>query len=172
MSYITLIALSAFLASPVFAEPTGTIANDGEIAEVLTTIDSGEIDAAKLELKKGKNPDTRSFAKMMIEDHKQNLSDTKTIAKKNSLDRKSTEFSKSLEKDAKSSNGDLKKVDKAQFDQAYVKQQIKMHEDALTIIDNTLLTKVENPNLREHLTKTRAAVEAHLTQAKELQSKF
>ncbi|MGZ6479633.1 MAG: DUF4142 domain-containing protein [Bdellovibrionales bacterium] len=155
-----------------FGEPIGTVSNDGQIAKVLTTINDGEIDAAKMELKNGKNPDARSFAQTMIDEHKRNLKDTKELAKKNSLDPKSSDLSKSLETDANSNNNDLKKADKAAFDQAYLKEQIKMHESALQVIDGQLLPKVENPNLRKHLEETRKEVATHLDRAKEIQSKL
>jgi putative membrane protein len=172
MKLKTLVSILAILTLPAFAEPVGTVSNDGEIAKVLTTINDGEIDAAKIELKQGKNADARAFAKTMISQHKENMKDTKDLAKANSLDIKDSDLSKSVKTDAKSNNEDLKNANKAAVDQAYVKEQVQMHEGALKIIDGTLLPKVENANLRSHLTKTRAAVAQHLEHAKALEAKL
>jgi putative membrane protein len=166
--------LIVFLILPLtaFADPVGGVSNDGEIAKVLTTINDGEIDAAKIELNHGKNQDVRAFANQMIAQHRENMKETKALAKANSLDPKDSDLSKSLKTDAKSNNADLKKADKAAFDQAYIKEQIKMHEGALQIIDGKLLPKAENPKLREHLQKTRKAVAMHLEHAKTLEAKL
>jgi putative membrane protein len=166
------LAATILLTFNAFADPVGAVSNDGEIAKVLTTIDDGEIDAAKMELKHGKNPDARAFAQTMIKEHKSNMDETKALAKTNSLDPKDSDLSKSLKKDAKSNNGDLKRANKAEFDKAYLKEQIKMHQEALAVIDGKLTPKVDNPNLRQHLMKTRDAVAMHLDHAKELQSKL
>jgi len=167
-----ILPILAFIAAPAFAEPVGTVSNDGEIAKVLTTINDGEIDAAKLELKHGKNADARQFAKTMESQHKSNLKETKDLAKTNSLNLKDSDLSKSLKTDAKSNNEDLKNADKKAFDAAYVKEQIAMHEGALKIIDTQLLPKVENANLKTHIEKTREAVAQHLEHAKSLQTKL
>lgn len=168
----TIIASLTLFSFCAFGDPRGAVSNDGQIARVLTTINDSEIDAANIELKHGKNPDARSFAQTMIDEHKRNLKETEAVAKANSLDPKDSDLSKSLKTDGKSNNVDLKRADKSKFDEAYLKQQIQMHQEALDVIDGKLLPKVENPNLRKHLMKTRTAVETHLNHAKDLQTKL
>lgn len=154
------------------AEPSGEVFSDGEIAKVLTTLNEGEIEAANIELKHGQSHDAKDFAKMMIDEHAKNMATTKTVAKKNSLGAKESELSRSLSKEAKNANQNLKASNEAVIDKAYVKEQIKMHQDALNMIDKKLVPNVKNPELKEHLLSTRTAVAAHLDHAKELQSKF
>ena len=144
---------------------------DGEVAKVLLTINDGEIDAANIAQDKSKNPDIKSFATMMADQHKENMQASKKIVKDNRLDTKTSELSKSLAADAKTDNKEIKKTG-AGFDKAYVAEQIKMHEKALQTIDDVLLPNATNPDLKDHLTKTRVAVAEHLDHAKSLRDKL
>lgn len=169
-----LLAVSLFttgaLAQDMTATPT--VASDAEIAKVLLTVNDGEIDAAKIELDKGKNKEAKDFAKTMVNAHKENMKETKALAKKLGLDPKDSPLSKSLKEQAKTANKDLKKADRAAFDKAYVVQQIDMHEKALSLLSDTLIPKADNADLKAHLQKTREAVMAHLEHAKTLQSQL
>ncbi|MBX2993314.1 MAG: DUF4142 domain-containing protein [Bdellovibrionaceae bacterium] len=163
------IAVTLALTARAYAAPAANL-TDAEIAKAMVTINEGEIDAAKIAKDKTKNKEIESFAKMMIDDHKNNEKETKAIAKNHKLEMKDTDFSRGLKNEAKTSNKDLKKTEKTSFDSAYVAQQIKMHETALSTIDNTFLPQAKNGDLKNHLQKTREAVASHLEHAKRLQS--
>ena len=61
----------------------------------------------------------------------------------------------------------------AGFDKSFVTAMIKGHTEALRIIDAELLPGMStNPEVKSHLTMTRAAVAHHLEAAKELQEKI
>lgn len=153
------------------AEISGTVSSDGEIAKVLETIDKSEIDAAKMVLKKGRNADVRSFARQMEDDHKMDLAGLKRIAKSNAFKVEDSDLSRSLSKDAKSSNKEIKKT-KTDFDRAYLTEQIQMHQEALNLIDQKLLPIADNRELKAHLSATRDTVNKHLEEAKRLQAKL
>lgn len=61
-------------------------------------------------------------------------------------------------------------LDGARFERGYIDAMVKGHADALAKIDNELL-KAANETVKNHLTKTRAAVAEHLAKAKALQAK-
>lgn len=145
---------------------------DTQIAKVALTINDGEIDAAKYAKGKVKNEEVKSFANMMIDEHEQNIKDTKNLAKQEKFTPEKSDLSKSLESDVKASNKDLKKSDKASVDKAYVDQQVMLHQKALDTFDTVLIPQAENPALKAHMEKTRAAVAGHLAHAKTLQTKI
>ena len=147
------------------------VMTERQVIKVLTTINEGEIEAAEMAEKKAVHGDVKSYAKTMKSEHEKNKEDTKNLAKKNNFEADESDLAKALKEDAKRLNKELKDNDKANFDRAYVAQQIKMHETALKTLDEELLPSAKNKELKDHLTKTRGAVAMHLDHAKELQSK-
>lgn len=145
---------------------------DTQIAKVVLTINEGEIDAAQIARSKVKNAEVKSFADMMISEHKQNVKDTKNLAKKEKFTPEKSDLSQSLAAEVKDSNKDLKKSGKDSIDKAYIDQQVMLHQKALDTFDTVLIPQAQNANLKSHLEKTRAAVAEHLTHAKELQAKI
>lgn len=166
----SLIAITFVFSTSVFAQTAGL--SDGEIANVLSTINEGEVDAAKMAKDKASNPEVKAFAKMMLDEHKKNEKDTEKLVKKIKSDKKDSDIAKALKADAKTANEALGRVTKEQFDKAYIQQQISMHEKALDKLSNMLIPGAQNPELKSHLEKTRGAVQSHLEHAKSLNSKL
>lgn len=143
--------------------------NDSQIEKVLITINEGEIDAAKLAIKKTQNDKVKSFAQMMLNDHKKNKSETKKMTKKMLA---KSELAETLKKEASISNKALKKVDTSGFDKAYIDQQVTMHETALATLTEKLIPNTKNADLINHLTATKIAVSHHLEEAKNIQTEL
>lgn len=143
--------------------------SDGESAEVLVTLNDGEIDIGQLAKRKASNKQVKDYAKMMVEQHKQNEKDTKRIARKEDLDFKKTDMSKSLEARAVDMEKTLKKTAKEDFDRTYMSTQIEMHEKDLETV-NTLINSAQNAAYKTHLEKTRDVITVYLAHAKEVQS--
>lgn len=155
-----------------FPTPTPAVTlNDAQVAEVLETINEGEIDAAKLAKKHAKNSEVKEYAKMMKNEHEKNKDETKKIAKKQDFGMDKSDLEDLLEDEAEASNKNLTK-NKDNFDKVYMDQQIKMHEKALATIKETLLPNTKNSALKDHLMKTQTAVTAHLEHARALQIKL
>jgi putative membrane protein len=160
------------MAASTLGAPAGAeVLSDGQVAKVLLTINDGEIDAAKLALKKSKNDDIKSFATAMESQHKENSAQSKQLIKKDKLEVRESGLSKALKSEAEAENKKIKQA-AGEFDKLYVAEQIKMHEKALKTIDDDLLPNAKNPDLHSHLQTTRSAVAEHLEHAKALQSKF
>lgn len=142
--------------------------SDGESAEVMVTLNEGEIDIGQLAKRKATNKQVKDYAKMMVDQHKQNEKDTKRVARKQDLNFKKTDMSKSLEAQAEDAEKTLKKTAKEDFDRAYMNQQVSMHEKALDTVVS-LIETAENEAYKAHLEKTRDAITVHLAHAKEVQ---
>lgn len=145
---------------------------DTQIAKILLTINDGEIDAGKVAKSNAQNQAVKDFAAMMVDQHEKNVRETKDLVKKNKINPEDSDAAKALNNDAKDALKDLKRQKKVEFDRAYLKQQIAMHEKALNELDNTLIPAAQNPEFKAHLQKTRSAVAEHLTHARELQTKL
>jgi putative membrane protein len=143
--------------------------SDGEGAKVLVTLNEGEIDVNQLGKRKAMNKQVKDYAKMMVDQHKENEKETKKVVKKQDLKFKETAMSEALEAQVKDIEKTLKKTTKDDFDRAYMDQQVIMHEKDLGTV-NTLLQTAQNAAYKAHLEKTRDAITVHLAHAQEIQA--
>ncbi len=144
--------------------------SDAEIAEIMTTANHAEIDAAKLAKKNAADGSVKDFAEHMISQHEQNLKDNKKVTQDEKIKSKSNDEAKSLKKDAKDHYADLKKKKGLEFDKAYIENQINMHQQLLTDLNDKLIPQAQNPQFKSFLMETKTTVEQHLVKAKEIQS--
>ena len=172
MTKILLAALTLVYFTMVYiphAEAAMTTLSDGESAEVMVTLNEGEIDIGQLAKRKATNKQVKDYAKMMVDQHKQNEKDTKKVVRKQDLDFKKTDMSKSFEARAEYMEKTLKKTSKEDFDRTYMSTQVEMHEKDLETV-NTFINSAQNAAYKSHLEKTRDAITVHLAHAKEVQS--
>lgn len=172
MLFRTLIAFTFVSATGAIAQTANPGLSDGELAKVLMVINEGEVDASNLAKDKAANAEVKAYAKMMIDEHKKNDKETKKILKTLKADAKDNDIANTLKENAKNANGELKKVDKAGFDKAYIKHQITMHEQALEKLNTMLIPGAKDAAFKAHLEKTRGAVQSHLEHARTLDSKL
>lgn len=157
--------LTFFGISPVFAAtPT-----DGEIAKVMDEANDAEIKTGKLAEKRAQSSEVKSFAKMMVDTHKQNEKDGEKIQKSANIKAKSSDMAKTLKKDANEQVSNLRKLKGDAFDKAYITSQVTMHEKLLSNLENDYIPNAQNPELKAHLEKTKTHVQEHLNQAKQIQ---
>lgn len=170
-------SLCLFLSCYVFlANAASTAAEtqekDGKIIAILTTIDNNEIAAANEALKRSTNPDVKNFAQTMITDHSKNLADFKTLSQKINTPAVSSDKSNSLQKQGASLLKNLEAVPANQFDTTYINAMVKGHEAALKAINDKLLPKASNLELKMLLKATSGVVAHHLELAKAVQTKL
>ena len=171
LNKITLFTASLFAVSALAEATThGNTAkmSDDQVVQVLLTIDEADVSAGKLAEKRAQSAPVKEFAQMMITEHEAHIKETKKIAKDNNLDADKSDTSKALKDEAKNLIQALEKNEDRDFDRAYLTQQINMHDKALKLIDEQLLPVIEDADLKAFVTRTRAAVAAHLARAQEL----
>src|SRR5665213_781878 len=168
---LTLVGVRAFpqTENTTISKPNSSDLSDGQISQVLLTVDKGEIQAAQLATSHSHSTDVKEFAQAMINQHQENSAKTKSLASANQFELKDSILNKTLEKDGTKANAKLNKA--SDFDKAYIKEQITMHEKALETLNNVLIPSAQNLKLHAHLDQTRTAVEEHLNHAKALQAK-
>lgn len=162
-----------FIATSIWAYQARALGwTDSQIVKTLITINEGEIDAAQIASKNAQNAEVKNFAALMVTEHEANAKETKRLTDQRDLTSQDSTLSASIKSEAKLLNKELKKSDKAQFDRAYVAQQVLMHQKALITLDETLIPNAQDPEFKNHLLKTRQAVMTHLNHAKNLQEKL
>lgn len=141
---------------------------DGEVIGFLVVLDQNEMAAAKDAMSKKVNPKVKAYAKMMWNDHNQNLKKTMKISKKiNQAPLQNSQVA-SLQRSGKKMESNLSPLNDRNFEIAYIDAMVKGHEEALVIIDRNM-GSVTNSDLKQHLKSTRSHVQHHLNQAKKIQ---
>lgn len=139
-------------AASAAAKATGTTAYLTEAG----ASDKYEIQSSELALQKSKNAGVRSFAQMMIDNHKQT---TQTLVKAASS-AGITPPPPQLTAQQKKMIGQLQGLSGTQFDAAYIKQQRTAHDMALTL-HRTYSQKGDVPALRTAAAGAVPIVEKH-----------
>ncbi|HSW92985.1 MAG TPA: DUF4142 domain-containing protein [Gammaproteobacteria bacterium] len=166
---ISLLVIGTLGMHPAFATSTLTPADIGTLATV-AAIDKNEILIAAVAQNKQLNADIMDFAKMMIDQHGNNLTQILDMIKNEhpltggEADQLTAEGKQGLMK-LGAMNGDA-------FATAYVNAMVKGHEAALNLIDTKLMKTATSPDVKKFLSETRAAVMVHLAHAKKLQDKM
>jgi putative membrane protein len=151
--------------APAAAGPT-----DPEIAHIVVTANTIDIDAGKLAESKTKNKEVKAFAKQMVTDHSAVNKQASDLAKKLKVTPADNDTSKSLMTGAKENMSHLKTLKGADFDKAYVDHEVDYHQAVVDAIDKTLIPSAKNAELKGLIEKVRPAIVAHLEHAKHLQS--
>jgi putative membrane protein len=144
--------------------------SENEIADIVHTANDMEIKAAKGAKSQATNPEVKEFAQHMITAHETNNKEIKEVTKKEKIRPRSNETSKDIKKDASSKWSDIKKMEGAAFDKAYIDQQVAMHQQLLQDLENIYIPAATNADFKDFLTKTKDHVQQHLSEAQNIQS--
>ena len=116
-----------------------------------------ETESSKLALDKSKNKDVRDFAQMMITDHAKTTAGVKAAAAKANL----TVSPPELSADQQKMMDTLQPLSGADFDKAYLAQQLPAHQQALALMQN-YAAKGDTPALQDAAKTAIPIVEKHI----------
>jgi putative membrane protein len=144
--------------------------DDAQIAAIVVTANTVDIDAGKLAQKMSDNADVRTFAKLMVTDHEGVNKQATALVKKLKVTPVESDTSRSLKAGGEANIATLGKLKGKAFDKSYIDHEVAYHEAVLAAIDTTLLPNVKNAELKETLIKVRPAFVAHLEHARQIQA--
>jgi putative membrane protein len=159
-------ALFALAASGVYAQAP----NDAQIAAIVVTANQVDIDAGELAKSKSNNKEVKEFAQRMITDHSGVNKAATDLVTRLKVKRQENPTSASLKKGGDETLSRLTRLKGAEFDKAYVDNEVTYHQTVLDALDKTLIPSAKNEELKALLVKVRPAFVAHLEHAKHLQS--
>lgn len=145
----------------------GTLSAANTVA-VLNTIDKAEIEAAQLAKDRASSPAVREFAGKVIDDHTQSLNSSRDLAQRMNVQPDPPQLASSIKETHKENMETLRQKSGTGFDKTYMEQQIKMHEQALSLVKDAA-ESTDNPQLRQHLQQMRPDLQGHLQTAKNVQ---
>ena len=143
--------------------------NDAQIAAIVVAANQVDIDAGKLAESKATNAKVKAFARQMVTDHSGVNKSASALVKKLGVTPEPNETSRSLTAGGEQNRTSLQGKSGADFDKAYIDNEVTYHQTVLDALDQTLIPNAQNAELKNMLVTTRPAFEAHLKMAKDVQ---
>ena len=168
-----IIASAAFVAFSTAHAQNEVVApppTDAQIAMIAVTADSVDIDLAKLAKQKTRNKAVKEFAQTMVRDHTAVNAKATALVKKLGVTPEESDTSRSLRSDGDKKMAELKTMKGAEFDKAYIDNEVNYHEAVLGVLDKTLIPNTRNAELKSLLESARPIFVSHLEHAKKLQA--
>jgi len=156
---------TAAAAAPAPAGPT-----DAEIAHIVVTANTIDIDAGNLAQANGENARVKAFGKQMVTDHTGVNQMASDLAGRLGLTPADNATSQSLKTAADATTARLTPLKGAEFDRAYIDNEVAFHQQVLDAIDSTLLPNAQNAELKSLIEQVRPAIAGHLEMAKQIQA--
>jgi putative membrane protein len=121
-----------------------------------------EVDAGQLAQQKADNPDLKDFGAMMVKDHSAANAKLQAIAASQNVKLPSSASIMQI-----ASKKELQMMSGDSFDKAYIKDQIKAHEDTMELFKKEIATG-KDPQARDFASATLPTVQAHLAKIKQI----
>lgn len=142
---------------------------DAEIASAAVTANQIDIDAARIAKGISKNAEVLRFADLMIKDHEATIKESNALTKKLNIMPAFNDVTQKLIEDAEDSKKSFISKTGADFDKAYIDNEVKMHKKVINMVENDLIPQAQNAELKEMLQKKLPTLREHLQQAENLQ---
>lgn len=142
---------------------------DPQIASIAVTANQIDIDYANIALDKSKNNDVREFAKTMAKDHQSVIDQAVALAKKLGVTPEDNPTTQSLLDGEKKVKEDFSSKSGADFDKAYVNNEVEYHKAAISLVESRLIPEATNPELKSLLQSALPLFKTHLEHAEMVQ---
>ena len=160
-SLIPALALAAFVAAPVLAQDK--MSNDDQAAmKQLASANLAEIQSGKMAASKAQNPEVKSFAQKMVDDHGKMLEDLKSLAKSKGVALPDNAPVKEMAQSKL-----LEHKSGAEFDKDYMEHMVKDHEKNAKDTEN-IAAKAKDPQFKSAVQQANAKIREHLQMAQRL----
>jgi putative membrane protein len=141
------IAAVCLLSSAAIAQ--GAKPTDPQIAHIAYT--AGVIDITAAKLAKTRNKEVKAFAEDMVRDHEAVNKQALDLVKKLNVKPEDNDTSRSLSKNAADKLAELGELKGAEFDKAYVANEVAYHKAVDTALETQLIPSANNAELKSLL---------------------
>lgn len=166
----TVMTPSAPAADTTARAPTPGL-DDPTIVAIFDAANTYDIETSKLALQKSKNPSVKAIAQQFVNDHTTVRQEGRDLATKLGV-HPTPPVDYALGAAHAAAMTDLQSKSGAEFDKAYINNEVTYHQDVITAVNNTLLPSIQNAELKALVQKVAPAFQAHLDAAKALQTKL
>ena len=152
------------------APSAGPAVTDPQIAAIVVAANNADIEGGRLAASKSGNAKVKEFAQRMITDHSGVNAAATALVTKLGVTPEETPTSRQQTEGGAKVRQTLQGKSGADFDRAYIANEVTYHQNLLGAIDTVLLPSVQNAELKTLLNQTRPAVVSHLKLAQDLQA--
>lgn len=165
---VSVLAMACVRRAPETPAPAITDAN---IAAIVVTANTIDIQYAEMALAKSRTAAVREFAEMVKKDHQSVNEAAGALVARLGVTPEMNTIAFDLRDDAEVKRLTLRDFEGAAFDSAYAANEVTYHTTVLGAIDAALIPSAQNEELKALLVAVRPAVAAHLEHARELATK-
>jgi len=140
---------------------------DAQIAQIVVTANTIDIDNGKIALQQSKTASVDEFANLMIKDHTAVNNNAVALVTKLGVKPEPSDTSKGLQSAADKEQAKLRGLKGAEFDRAYLENEVAYHTQVLGAITDVLIPNAQNAELKKMLVDVKPAFQAHLDHAKQ-----
>ncbi|EPX56626.1 hypothetical protein D187_007968 [Cystobacter fuscus DSM 2262] len=155
---------------PVAADIGLPALSDEEIAQVVLTVNMGEIQQGELARQQATSPEVRRFAEQMVQEHTAVNQELQTRLQALRITPRENPLSQQLMAESNQILAILRSsADTGTFDLVYMDVQVSLHAKTLFLMDSVLQPQLRNAELRDFALAARSTVQRHLDTAVPLQ---
>ena len=155
---------------PDTVKPAAAPINDAQIAFIVVTANAIDSTAGVMAKQMGTAKSVKDFAQTMIDDHAAVNKKAVALATKLNVTPEDNDVAKSLKSSADAASASQHAKTGADFDKAYIDNEVIYHQTVLDAIDNTLIPGAQNAELKALIVEVRPAIAGHLARAKAIQT--
>ncbi len=170
-TFVWLAAASVFAFANKATSQNKTDLTDAEVASVAVTANQIDVNYGEIARKKSKDAEVLKFAETMINDHKAVINQAAALVKKLGVTPKDNKVSQQLLADSKKTSRMLESKSGADFNKAYIDNEVNYHKAVISTVENLLIPDTENSELKELLQNVVPTLKAHLEHAQMVQAK-
>ena len=164
------IAALSILGSAALAQ--GAKPTDPQIEHIAYTAGVIDIAAAKQAIGKAGNKDVKSFAQDMVRDHEAVNKQALDLVKKLKVTPEDNDTSKTLSKQASEKLTELAKLKGADYDKAYVANEVAYHKAVNGALETQLIPSASNAELKSLLQTGLKIFQGHQQHAEQVAAKL
>lgn len=142
--------------------------NDATLSAMLLALNNTDISYARLVPSRGERDDVKRFAQRMMTDHTVVNGLIADLNIKLGIAAEDNTFSAALRDESAAKRDILRDLSGFAFDSAYATNEISYHRRFLESLDDIMLPRARNGELKTLLTGVRPAIAAHLAHAEQL----
>jgi putative membrane protein len=144
----------------------GAALNDGQILQVVRTLNDGEIKQANEATDQSENDAVKQVAEMIIMDHEASNEQMDDLLN-GELNLEDSPLSDMLAMQAEETHERLQDLDGAQYDCQYLQAQVAQHQMAIDTAKNQLAPNAKNADVKSFLTAMTPKLEHHMQMAQD-----
>jgi putative membrane protein len=163
---LAILCLAPGLALAQQEEETNKADIDQHFAWRASTAGLAEVDLARIAEKQASDPAVVTFARKLMEDHKKASQDLAQLAKGKGL-----KVAQTLDEKEQKESAHIRQLTGAQFDRAYLEDQVKCHEKAIALFKKEI-KEGKDADLQAWAQKMLPTLEEHEKLAKDTESKL